>query len=417
VALGVAAVAAVLFAVFGIGSPFPPRTLAMTTGPAGGGYEAIGLRYQEVLARHGVALRLVPSGGARENLLRLRDPAAGVGVGLLAGGLQTRAETEGLVSLGTVIHEPLWVLCREPPPCGQLADLRGRRVSLGPEGSGARALALEILRRNGLEGSLGASVALAPTAAEEALRTGAIDCAFLLTSYEDSPLVQRLLADERMGLVSFPNADAHAALYPFLRKVVVPAGVGNLAKGRPAGDVPLLATTGSLVVRGDLHPTLRFLLMEAAEEIHSGPGILREAGRFPAAEEIDVLLAPEARQYYRSGGSFLQRHLPFWMWVLAARVLLVVVPLLAVAYPLARLLPALYGWAMRRRIVSMYGELRLIEQALAARAPGSPVEDIATALERLEEKADRARLPATYARLIYTLREHVHLVRARLRER
>ena len=52
-----------------------------------------------------------------------------------------------------------------------------------------------------------------------------------------------------------------------------------------------VAPKASLVVRNDLHPAIQYLLLEAATEIHSGPGMFRKAGQFPAAESIDLPLS------------------------------------------------------------------------------------------------------------------------------
>ena len=54
---------------------------------------------------------------------------------------------------------------------------------------------------------------------------GEIDAAIMLIS-SDSPIVRRLLADERVELASFPNIDAYIALYPFLSKVLIPGRRG-----------------------------------------------------------------------------------------------------------------------------------------------------------------------------------------------
>ena len=72
-------------------------------------------------------------------------------------------------------------------------------------------------------------------------------------------MVRQLIADERVGLSGFPRADAFVALYPYINKVVVPRGVGNLTKDQPPNDVTLIATKASLVVRDDLHPALQYL--------------------------------------------------------------------------------------------------------------------------------------------------------------
>src|SRR5262249_41150999 len=80
-----------------------------------------------------------------------------------------------------------------------------------------------------------------PRAASDKLLAGEIDVAFMMMSWE-SPVVRQLIADERVGLSGFPRADAFVALYPYINKVVVPRGVGNLTKDQPPNDVTLIAT-------------------------------------------------------------------------------------------------------------------------------------------------------------------------------
>src|SRR5262245_18917990 len=166
--------------------------------------------------------------------------------------------------------KPLWFFHRGV--ITGLEVLRGRKISIGPEGSGTRALALELLARNGIDPRFADLLPLTPQEAGERLIRGEIDAALMLASW-DSPMVRRLLSDENIGLASFPRADAYVALYPFLNKLTVPAGVGDLAKNRPPADVILFAPKTSLVVRKDLHPAIQYLLLDAAQQIHSGPGI------------------------------------------------------------------------------------------------------------------------------------------------
>jgi hypothetical protein len=86
-----------------------------------------------------------------------------------------------------------------------------------------------------------------------------------------------------------------------------------------------------------------------------------------------------------------------------------------VAYPLLRLAPAIYGWSMRHRIFRLYGELKFID--IESETAGSAdVSDLVSRLERLEERADRLRVPNAFAHLLYHLRNHISLVRARLQQ-
>ena len=394
-------------------SPMPPRTVTMVTGPEGGAYYEVGKRYREELAHQGIELKLLPTAGSVENLARLRDSQSNVHVGFLQSGITSRKESPGLESLGTVFYEPLWFFYRGVFRGNVLVKLRGGKISIGPEGSGTRELALELLARNGIDQNFAQMLSLTPQQAGEKLLRNEIDAALMLTSW-DSPVVRRLLADKNVELASFPRTDAYIALYPYLNKLTVPAGVGDLAKNRPPTDVLLFAPKASLVVRKDLHPAIQFLLLDAAEQIHSGPGIFHKAGQFPAAESIDLPLSDEARQFYKSGRPFLQRHLPFWLAVLVGRMLVVLIPVVGVIYPLVRFMPALYGMAMQRRIFRLYRELRFLDHDLESRVEGHNIDELNVRLDVLEEKANQLRVPVFYASLLYTLRMHITLVREKI---
>src|ERR1700733_11530418 len=81
-----------------------------------------------------------------------------------------------------------------------------------PGGSGARAFALDVLKRTKTEGTIGELLGYSPQAAAEKLIAGDIDAAFIVTGW-DSPAVQALINAKGVELASFPRADAMVALY------------------------------------------------------------------------------------------------------------------------------------------------------------------------------------------------------------
>ncbi len=410
----VALTAAAMWLAFVLLRPTPPRTVAMATGPEGSVSADLGRRYRELLAHDGIELQLVPSAGAAENAARLRDPHSGLSIAIVASGITNRQESPGLVSLGTLFYEPLWIFYRGPRVQEKHEGLQGKRIAVGPAGSGTRALSLEFLARVGIIDQRSATLlALTPQVAAEKLLQGEIDAAIMLSAW-GSPVVQQLIAAEGVNLASTPRPDAFVALYPFLSKVVLPAGVGDMVNNRPPTDVVLLAPKASLVVRSDLHSAIQYLLLEAAAQIHSGPGIFQKAGEFPAPESIDLPLSEPARQFYKTGPPFLQRHLPFWLAVLVQQLLVVLIPVVGVLYPLLKSAPAAYDWAMQRRVFNLYSELEVLEHELAARSAQEGVGDLAARLDRLEERASRARLPVSFRAQLHTLRFHITLVRQRL---
>ncbi|MBX9844144.1 MAG: hypothetical protein K2Z80_20280 [Xanthobacteraceae bacterium] len=402
---------AIAFAAVFLVSTVPPRTITMATGPEGGGYQELGKRYRALLAEKGVELKLVATAGSVENLALLRDPRSGVDIALVQGGTVGKQPGE-LESLGTLFYEPLWIFHRGGLQGETLAAFRGRKVSIGPVGGGSHALIVQLLERNNVDQGFAEFLALPPQEAADKLLAGEIDAAAMLASW-DAPVVQQLIADEHIALLNMARADAYVALYPFLSKAVVPRGVGDLAKDLPPADVTLFASKASLAVRKDLHPAIQYLLLSTAEQVHSGVTMFNRSGAFPAAESIELPLSNEAVQFYKSGQPFLQNNLPFWMASLVGRLLVLLIPIVAVLYPMMRFLPALYGWMMRRKIARLYGELRFLEDEITGGGAAKTAELMAR-LDHLESQANQLRMPIAYESLLYLLRNHIGVVRNRL---
>jgi TRAP transporter TAXI family solute receptor len=400
-------IALAFVAVVALRTSLPPKIVVLTTGTQGSAYEAFGQRYRTILGRSNVELRLTPSSGAVENLKRLNDPRSGVSVGFAEGGLTDEQQSPELMSLGTVFYEPLWLFYRGVTLTTP-KTLQGKKLSIGPEGSATRALALQLLALNGVDQNVAQLLPLSAAESAAALQKGDIDAAVIVASW-DTAAVRQLLASSEIELAGFPRADAYVALYPFLTKLTLPAGVGNLATNRPPVSVSLIASKASLIVRKDLHPAIQHLLLDAASEIHAGAGIFHKAGQFPAPEQVDLPLSRDSIQFYKSGLPFLMRTMPFWLAAFVASWFVLVIPIVGVAYPLLRLVPGVYGWNMRRRISGLYGELKLIEVELEAQGGQAP-KDLRARLDRLEVRANHMSLPVTFTHLCI----HINQVRARL---
>jgi TRAP-type uncharacterized transport system substrate-binding protein len=390
--------------------PMPTQTLVMAVYPEGSLNAEVAERYREVLSRKGIDLKLVPSAGAVESVARLRDPKSGTSIALIPGGITTEQGSPELVSLGTLFYQPLWVFSRGSLP-QRHESLRGLRISIGPDGSSSRALSLQLLVRARLIDPKSATlVALTPAESAQALLRGEIDVAIFLDGWE-SPAVQQLLKTKDINLESIPRADAFVRIYPYLNKLVLPAGVVDMAEPRPPTDVILIAPKASLIVRKDLHPAIQYLLLEAAVEIHSTPSMFRTAGQFPAPESIDLPLSPYAREFYKSGSPFLQRHLPFRLVVFLEQPVLLLLPLLVILFPLFRLAPEIYAWIERSRVNRLYSELKRLEDEMSFAAPGTSPKNFIERLDRLEDRAIRLSVPTAFKPLVYGLRLHINMVR------
>ncbi|MGL4409189.1 MAG: TAXI family TRAP transporter solute-binding subunit [Zoogloea sp.] len=415
VVLGGMLVAAAFWLSWQFVRPAPPSHIVMSTGPAGGAYQYFAERYRDALAREGITLELRPSTGAVENLQRLKtDPE--VDLAFVQGGIIDEPDSEDLASLGTQYLEPVWVFYRGTPGLERLVQLKGKRIAVGRPGSGTLLFSLQILSASGFQPNDPHLVHLGGDEAVDALRRGRVD-ALLAVGAPQAPLIARLLAEPGLQLLDFAQAEGYARRFPHLETLRLPRATLDLAQDRPPRDQHLLAATANLVARADLHPAVVALLLKHSQEIHGKPGLLQGANQFPAPRDHGLPLHGAAKRFYENGAPLLQRYLPFWLATLIDRMLVLLLPLIGVALPLFRILPGLYRWRMDSRVYRWYGELKLLEHHLEEEAlPLAPAlgAELLERLSRIETEASRRKLPLAFSKDMYTLREHIQLVRHRI---
>jgi hypothetical protein len=392
-----------------------PRTLTIASGPAGSSFLRYAERYQKILAREGVVLKILPSEGSSDNLKRLADAKAGVDIGFVLGGEAREAKFENLVSLGSVALQPLLVF-HSGEPRQLLSEFKGRRINVGPPGSGTQTLALALLKANGIVAGDGTTIDqtdLEDPARE--LRDGKVDVVFLMSESTATTVTRNLMRDAGVHLFNFAQADGYVRRINTLSKLHLPRGTLDFGKDIPPQDVSLIGPTVQIVARESLHPALSDLLLEAAREVHGSAGLYRQRGEFPAAHEGEFRMSPDATRYYASGKSFLYRTFPFWLASLIARVLAVLVPIVLLLIPAMRIAPVVYRWRFESRIYRWYRVLLELErEALETELGAERREELLRQLDHIETAVNRIAIPAAFGDLFYALRGHIGFVRNNL---
>jgi TRAP transporter TAXI family solute receptor len=394
--------------------PAPPSRVVIATGRSDGAYHRFAELYRERLARERITLDIRATSGSVENIRLLEDPTSGVDIAFVQGGTGGAAKTDGLVSLASLYFEPLWVFSRGAPGPSDLRAMRGRRLAVGPEASGTRPVAQTLLAANGLTEANARVSPLTGIDAVRALRRGEVDTVFLIASAE-SETVKEMLRSPGIALLSFPRADAYTKRFPFLSKVVLPAGGLSLEANLPSRDTVLLAPAATLVVRRDFHPALVDLFLVTAAGVHARRGLFEAPKQFPSPDHLEFPLMNEAQRYHQSGPPFLARFLPFWAATLVDRIKVLVLPLL-VLVPLARAVLPAYRWRIRSKITKKYRDVVDVDQALAQGLSAADCDELLARLDRIEEAVRALRVPVGYADAHYHLRLHLDLVRAKVKE-
>jgi TRAP transporter TAXI family solute receptor len=417
-ALGLAflVLVSILFTTLWVLVPPPPRSIELATGFPNGLYQQFGEKLQNELAQEGVSLKLRTTGGTGDNLALINDPNSGVDFAMVQGGIADTSKYPNLVSIAGVFYEPVWVWYRESAFKGEggrlslLSQLKGKRVSIGSEGSGTLILASQLLEASGLGEKDFYAEKLKPLQALEKFKKGELDAVFLVSAAE-APLIKSFYETADIRLMNFEQADAYVHLFPFLSKVTVPRGVVSIAYDLPRQDIQVLAATATLVGKDDVSPALVTLLLGETYDVLKTYSYLQKPGEFPSGASLDFPIHVDAEIYLKDGPSFLHRHLPFWTAVWIGRFAKIVIPLLVILIPLFTYIPAFKNLLLRLKLSQVYEELKVIERnALNPELRDKNYKD----LEGIERRVGNIKVSMLDAKELYDLKGHVGEVRARL---
>lgn len=394
--------------------PAPPSRITIATAFKGASFDYFGRRYRERLGRIGIKVELRETAGALENLRLLQNAETGIQVGFVTGGVSDGNHAPELQSLGPVFVVPFWVFYSSKEPLNNLSQLKGKRIAVGPAGSGGRYTAERILKKSGINSETATLLPSAGSAAVDALKDGKIDAAWIIAG-PDAPAVQALLVDPAVRLMDFPMAEAYTRIFPDLVRLVLPQGVMDFDRPSPSSDVQLIGTTASLLIRSDLHPAIVELLSQTLKEEHGGPGIFQRNGEFPKSIDPDYPMSPIALDYYRSGPWLLEKYLPFWMIIYAKRSFAVLFAVFAIVLPILNYAPKLYVWLIQERLRKLYRRLRIVDEALQKSLTGLEAEALQKELADIDRAASS--VPMHESDLFFDFRQHMDRTRSYLASR
>ncbi len=394
-----------------VGDP-PPDRLRLATGGEGGGYDRAGVAIRDQLAEDGIVVELVRSEGTAENLELLQSGE--VDVAFAQGGVLE--DSSGLVGVASLYFEPLWVFARADAGIDELADLAGKRLQIGADGSGTAAVARAMLGLLGIDASSAQFLQDHLTAARQQLESGDCDAMFVVVR-PDAEVVHELFATSGLVAVSVDRAIAFSRRLRELEPLVLTPGMIDLQRNLPDRDVPLVAPAATLLARAELHESVFPLLIRAARRQFGQGGLFEDEGEFPNGRNLDAPLSEASERYFAQGLSFLYRVFPFQLAAALDRLKIMLLPLLTLLLPLMRIMPPAYRWRIRSRIYKWYGEVMRIEAMVRAQDDSAGYAVALSRLDEVERDINTVKVPLSYAEELYNLRMHMRLVRDALESR
>ncbi|MFZ1059684.1 MAG: TAXI family TRAP transporter solute-binding subunit [Candidatus Rokuibacteriota bacterium] len=181
-------------------------------------------------------------------------------------------------------------------------DLKGKKVVLGPQGSGTEANALQILEAYGLKESDFKAERIDAAAAADQLKDGRVDAAFFTTGMGSAVIVDSFISG-KVALVPVTGSEAEAMKkkYPFYTSVKVPA---NTYKDQ--AETTTVAVMAMMVARSDLPEDLvyRFTkaIFEDLKQFHAAHSAAQSLTLETALSGNPIPLHPGAARFYKEKG-------------------------------------------------------------------------------------------------------------------
>jgi TRAP transporter TAXI family solute receptor len=286
----------------------PIQELRLATGAPGGGFYPLGERLASTFARAMPNLRVEvhTSGGAVSNVEAIQRGDADVGLTFadvayvaFVGQLDSTSHAfDRLRGVAALELTPVHLVVSGRSHIVSVRDLRGRRVSVGPPGSGTALTAGLVLQAFGIGPGDVRTEALPFNEAERRLEAGALDAMFDNAIYPADSVANATRLGARLIPITGPHVDALRREYPFFRLAFIPPNTYR----RAPDAIHTIGVESLLVCRSDLDEATVYALTKRFFEALPSLSSSQNALRFIDLEQAPATPIPlheGAARYYR----------------------------------------------------------------------------------------------------------------------
>jgi len=285
-----------------------PTVVHLTSGTPGAGFHPLGAGLARAFAHSvpAIALQVQESPGAVRNVKALQNGTADIGfafadvaymayVGKLE---QDAAPFDRLRGIAVLQLTPLHLAVRPGAPIHGVKDLRGRRVGIGPPGSGTALTSRIVLRAFGIASNELQEVLVPFSDVAPRLKNGTLDAAFVNGGYPAESIALATAAGARLLPVDGAPIARLRLEYPFMRLTFIPAAT---YPGQAAA-IPTIGVANLLLCREDLAETLVYELTKGLFEVLPDLSLERISLRMMDIDQAPATPIPlheGAARYYR----------------------------------------------------------------------------------------------------------------------
>lgn len=404
-------------------APAIPNKVTIVSGASGGVFDEFAKEFKKALKESsGIDVEIRQTGGSVENMKLLSSPNSGVDLALTISGKTDIKDYPSLVSIAGVTYSPYWVWYRPEAFKGELkylSQLKGKRFSVGPSGSGTEKLTKDLLQLNEIEENEITLLNYKFYDSVTELTKGNVD-AIALVDVINSPVIDKLSSAKGVKLMNFSQAAAYARALPGISNITLPDSNISFKNHLPDKDIQLISPKVILASRSDISPGLvNEIIGVLYENKFRNYTRLQNLDEFPSNQGFSFPQQKDAQIYMKDGPTFLYKHLPAWLAVWVGRILAIIIPLAILIFPLQTILPALIQAPLRFNMGKSYLEMKQLEldvhNAEKNNLPLADFELLSKRLDVFEGKVNKLKVPALETEQYFNLKAHIDVIRNRIR--
>ena len=284
----------------------PPQKIVILAGPEEGYFANVAATLSNELRPLGINVQIEHIEDTTHIIDRLNGAdTSGPHLGFVAQDLAA-TPTDRVFSLGMISIEPLWLFSQATGDIRNIRDLKGKLVSIGPEGSGVRVLCTRILNLYGITGSNTTFVNLNIADSTVALEDKRIDAAFFLQPAKTA-VIKRLNTQTGLKLIGIEEAEALSHKISHLERVTIPKGAFEIKRLRPSKDVETVALPVTMVVGKEASDSLSALVANILRENYAWETLFTKDYELPSFVYHELEPHPAAVDLYDNGPPYLTK--------------------------------------------------------------------------------------------------------------
>ena len=379
--LAVVVIIAALMATFGRHPDLSHVKVAFLSGSEDGNYHAIVDKAAAEAQRRNGRIDTLPSAGSIENIERLAAAKASCDIqfALVQDGLPW-PKSHPLQLIGRLpISESFVVLGRDADRIRSVADLRGMRVGIGPEGSGSAYVARQVMAQLA---ELDIKVTNHTLSEQLAmLERGDLDLGAMVIA-PGAQLMLQAVRDRKLQIADIPAADALAHRLPSARGGIIKAGYYDPVRELPPTDKRIIEIDTLVIGNGCARESVTQGVITALVRVF--PNFVAVNRERPNLTGLEY--APAARTYFdNQGPDVVGEYVPWVIDIMPTARWVQLVFAFSLLFGAQAVWHRFRLWRLDARRVRIEGEVTRLF------APGTTVVEIAESLPESQHRTPAAR--------------------------